>query len=153
MQKTSTRTAGVRTLRFLALVALLFLVVQFLFGMLVNLFVQIPIPLPGTTPSTSRGFLQGLGWSLTQTSMPMLLVHVVLGLVLVLVSLALLVLSIVARQGRWVAASLIAAVGIIIAALSGMGFVDTGVADGSLVMSIGFLLALGSYAIGFYVTR
>lgn len=153
MQNTSTRTASTKTLRFLAIVALLLLAVEFLLGMLVNLFVQIPTPLPGTTPSNSGGLLQGLGWSLAQNSMPMLLLHVVLGLVLVLISLVLIVLSIIDRQRRWVAASLIAAGGIIIATLSGAGFVDTGVAASSLVMSIGFLLSLISYAMGLYITR
>ncbi len=154
MQRTVTRTAASdKTLRFLALVGLLLLVIEFLFGMLVNLFVPIPTPLPGTTPSTSGNVLHGLAWSLGQTSMPMLLLHVVLGLVLVLISLALLVLSLVARRGRWVAVSLIAAGGIIIATLSGASFVESGVAASSLVMSIGFLLALIAYALGLYVTR
>jgi hypothetical protein len=153
MQSTSTRTARARTLRFLALIALLLLAVEFLFGMVVNLFGQIPTPLPGTTPSHSEGLLQGLGWSLAQHSMPMLLLHVVLGLALVLISLVLIVLSIVDRQRRWAAASLIAAGGIIIATLSGASFVDTGVAASSLVMSIGFLLSLISYAMGLYMTR
>jgi hypothetical protein len=153
MQRTSTRMASAKALRFLALVALLLLVIEFLFGMLVNLFVPIPTPLPGTTPSTSGGLLQGLAWSLAQTSMPMLLLHVVLGLVLVLNSLALLVLAIVDRQRRWVAISLIAAGGIIIATLSGASFVESGVAASSLVMSIGFLLSLISYAMGLYITR
>jgi hypothetical protein len=47
MQSTSTRTARAKTLRFLALVALLLLAVEFLFGMVVNLFGQIPTPLQG----------------------------------------------------------------------------------------------------------
>ncbi|BCL78912.1 hypothetical protein ccbrp13_13770 [Ktedonobacteria bacterium brp13] len=153
MQRTSTRTAGANALRFLAGAALLLLVVEFLLGMLVNLFVQIPSPLPGTTASTSKGLLQGLAWSLTQTSMPMLLVHVVLGVMLVLISLVLMVLSIVARQRRWIIASVIAACGIIIAALSGSGFVASGAAASSLVMSIGFLVSLVAYAIGFSITR
>jgi hypothetical protein len=152
MQRPLTRTTSAKLLRFLALVALLLLAVEFLFGMIVNLFVQIPSPLPGTT-SASRGLLQGLGWSLAQTSMPILLAHVVLGLALVLLSLSLLVLSLVARQGRWVVVSLVAAVGITIASLSGTGFVVTGAPASSLVMSIGFLLSLGSYAMGYYITR
>ncbi len=41
MQSTSTRTASSKTLRFLAIVALLLLAVEFLLGMLVNLFVKL----------------------------------------------------------------------------------------------------------------
>lgn len=154
MQRTVTRSvASDKTLRFLAFVGLLLLMIEFLFGMLVNLYVSIPTPLPGTTPSTSGGVLYGLAWSLGQTSMPTLLLHVVVGLLLVLISLALLVLSLVARRWQWLAVSLIAAVGIILATLSGSNFVVSGVAASSLVMTIGFLLALLSYATGLYVTR
>jgi hypothetical protein len=154
MQKTVTRTiASDKALRFLAFVGLLLLVVEFLFGTLVNLFVSIPTPLSGKTPSTSGGVLYGLAWSLGQTSMPLLLLHVVLGLLLVLISLALVVLALIARQGLWVAVSLLAAAGMVIATLSGASFVESGVAASSLVMSIGFLLALIAYALGLYVTR
>jgi hypothetical protein len=154
MQHTVTRTAtSNKWLRFLALVALVLLVIEFLFGMLVNLYVSIPSPLPGTTPSTSGNVLHGLVWSLEQTGLPTLLLHVVVGLLLVLVSLALLVLSLVARRGPWLAVSLIAIGGTIIATLGGSYFVETGGLGSSLVMSIGFLTALIAYAVGLYVTR
>jgi drug/metabolite transporter (DMT)-like permease len=154
MQRTMTRTAASdKTLRFLAFVGLLLLVIEFLFGMLVNLYVSIPSPLPGSTPSTSGGVLYGLAWSLGQTSMPTLLLHVVVGLLLVLISLALLVFSLVARRWQWLAASLIAVAGIILATLSGTNFVESGRAASSLVMALGFLLALTAYAVGLYVTH
>jgi hypothetical protein len=150
MQRTVTRSASDKALRFLAFVGLLLLVVEFLFGMLVNLFVTLPSPLPGTT---SGSVLYGLAWSLGQTSIPMLLLHVVLGLLLVLISLSLVVLALIARQGTWVAVSLLAAAGMVIATLSGAGFVESGVAASSLAMSLGFLLALIAYALGLYITR
>lgn len=154
MQRTMTRTAASdKMLRFLAFVGLLLLVIEFLFGMLVNLYVSIPSPLPGSTPSTSGGVLYGLAWSLGQTSMPTLLLHVVVGLLLVLISLALLVFSLVARRWQWLAASLIAVAGIILATLSGTNFVESGRAASSLVMALGFLLALTAYAVGLYVTH
>ena len=154
MQRTVTRTAATdKTLRLLAFVGLLLLVIEFLFGMLVNLYVSIPTPLPGATSATSGGVLYGLVWSLGQTSMPTLLLHVVVGLLLVLISLALLVLSMVARRWQWLEASLIAAVGIILATLSGTNFVESGRVVSSLVMSLGFLLALVAYAVGLYVTH
>jgi hypothetical protein len=153
MNTTVTRTTSDKTLRLVALIGLLLLLVEFLFGMLVNLFVSLPSPLPGTTPSTSGGMLYGLAWSLGQTSIPMLLLHAILGLLLVLISLALVVLALLSRQGRWVAVSLIAAAGIVIATLSGASFVESGVAASSLAMTLGFLLALIAYALGPYITR
>jgi hypothetical protein len=153
MKTTVARSASDKALRFLAFVGLLLLLVEFLFGMLVNLFVALPSPQPWTTSSTSGNMQQGLAWSLEQTSMPMLLLHVVLGLLLVLIALALLVLSLIARQGTWVAVSLLAAAGMVIATLSGASFVESGVAASSLAMTLGFLLALIAYALGLYIIR
>jgi hypothetical protein len=153
MQKTLTRTAASdKTLRLLAFIGLLLLVIEFLFGILVDHFVSIPTPLPGNSPSNS-GVLYGLAWSLGQTSTPLLLLHVILGLLLVLISLVLVVLSLVARQRPWIAVSLLAAAGMVIAVLSGASFVESSVDASSLVMSVGFLLALIAYALGLYVTR
>lgn len=146
MEKTSTRMINTKTLRVLAWVALLLLSVEFVLGMLVNLFVEIPSPLPGT----AGGILQALVWSLAQTSMPSLWLHVALGLALLLIGIALLVLSIAARQRRWIIASLVAVLGILFATLSGTGFVNTGEDASSLAMSIGFVLALLSYGTGLY---
>jgi hypothetical protein len=151
MQRTVTRTAvRDKLLRLLAFVGLVLLVIEFLLGVQVNLFVQIPTSLPGTTSST---VLRGLVWSLQQPGMPTLLLHVVVGLLLVLISLALLVLSLVARRKTWLIVSLIAAAGTILATLSGTNFVESGRAASSLVMSIGFLLTLIAYAVGLYVTH
>ncbi len=160
MQQTVTRTAtSDKWLRFLGWVGLVLLVIEYLFGMLVNLFVSIPSPSPGRPPSTSRDLLQGLIWSLQQPGMPTLLLHVILGLLLILVSLALLVISLIARRGIWLMASLIALIGTIIASSSGANFVESTLtgqssADASsLVMSLCFLIALIAYAAGLYVTR
>src|SRR6516165_10892550 len=101
MQRTPTRTAASdKILRFLALAGLVLLVIEFLLGMLVNLFVSIPSPLPGTT-ATSRSVLHGLVWSLQQPGTPTLLLHVVVGLLLVLISLVLLVFSLATRRWQW----------------------------------------------------
>lgn len=146
MEETSTRVIHNKTLRVLSWVALLLLSIEFVLGMLVNLFVEIPSPLPGTT----GGILQALVWSLAQTRMPSLWLHVVVGIALLFISIALIVLSIVARQSRWMIASLLAALGILFATLSGMGFVNTGEDASSMAMSIGFVLALLSYGTGLY---
>jgi hypothetical protein len=53
----------------------------------------------------------------------------------------------------WVSASLIGSVGLILAALGGVGFVNSGEATSSLVMALGFLLALIAYGMVLYLTR
>jgi hypothetical protein len=146
MEKTSSRMISTKTLRVLSWVALLLLSIEFVLGMLANLYIEIPSPLPGTT----GGMLQALVWSLSQTGMPSLWLHVVLGLALLLIGIALLVLSIAARQRRWIITSLLAALGILFATLSGTGFVNTGEDAASMAMSIGFVVALLSYGTGLY---
>ncbi len=148
MEKSSTRMINTKTLQVLSWVALLLLSIEFMLGMLVNLFVEIPSPLPGT----AGGILQALVWSLAQTGMPSLWLHVVLGIALLLIGIALLVLSIAAHQRRWIIVSLLAALGILLATLSGMGFLNTGEDASSMAMSIGFVLALLSYGTGLYLS-
>lgn len=153
MQKTVTQSTSEKALRILSLIALLLLLFEFVFGMLVNLFVQIPSPLPGSTPAGSQNVLGELGWALRQTNTPVLVVHVVVGLTLVVISLAAVILAFAARRGPWVTVALVGAVGLIIATLSGANFVESGAARSSLVMSLGFLLALIAYALGLYFSR
>ncbi len=89
----------------------------------------------------------------TQSHILALQVHGAIGLLLVLMSLILIGLAIVRRQRAWVIASLIGGAGILIAALSGVSFVNSGREASSLVMALGFMLALIAYAMGLYVTR
>jgi hypothetical protein len=157
MQNTSTQivTAGTKGswLRRLTVFMLVLLILEFIMGEITNLFVTIPSAHPGTALSSSPGFVSGLGWSLTQSGLLALQVHGALGLLLILLSLVLLGLAIARRLRAWVITSLIGSVGLILAALSGVGFVNSGEATSSLVMALGSLLALIAYALGLYVTR
>jgi hypothetical protein len=157
MQNASTQivTAGTRgsLLRTLTIFMLVLLIIEFILGEITNLFVQIPSTHPGTASSSSPGLVSGLGWSLTPSGLLALQVHGALGLLLILLSLVLIGLAIARRSRAWVITSLIGSVGLILAALSGVGFVNTGEATSSLVMALGFLLALIAYALGLYLTR
>ncbi len=140
-------------LRTVTIFMLVLLIIEFIIGEITNLFVQIPSTHPGTASSSSPGFVSGLGWSLTQSGQLALQVHGALGLLLILLSLVLIGLAIARRSRAWVITSLIGSVGLILAALSGVGFVNSGEANSSLVMALGFLLALIAYALGLYLTR
>jgi len=157
VQNTSTQIVTMEPkgswLRRLTVFMLVLLILEFITGEITNLFVTIPSAHPGTALSSSPGFVPGLGWSLTQSGLLALQVHGALGLLLILLSLVLIGLAIARRLWAWVIVSLIGGVGLILAALSGVGFVNSGEATGSLVMALGFLLALIAYALGLYVTR
>jgi hypothetical protein len=157
MQNTSTQSVTAETrsplLRTLTVFLLVFLIIEFIIGEITNLFVQIPSTHPGTASSSSPGLVSGLGWSLTQSGLLALQVHSALGLLLILLSLVLIGLAIARRSRAWVITSLIGSAGLILAALTGVGFVNTGEATSSLVMALGFLLALIAYALGLYFTR
>jgi hypothetical protein len=157
MQTTPTRFVSAEAkgalLRTLTIATLVLLILEFILGEITNLFVQIPSTHPGTASSGSPGLLPGLGWSLTQSSLPFLQVHGALGLLLVLLSLVLIGLAIARRSWAWVISSLVGSVGLILAALGGVGFVNSGEATSSLVMALGFLLALIAYGMVLYLTR
>ena len=157
MQTTSTQTVTAATknslLRALTIFTLVLLVIEFIVGEITNLFVAIPSAHPGAASSALSGFLPGLGWALTQSRLLALQVHRAIGLLLVLLALVLIGLAMVRRQRPWVITSLIGGIGVLIAAFTGVGFVNTGQAASSLLMALGFLLALIAYALGLYITH
>jgi hypothetical protein len=157
MQNTSTQIVTTETtgswLRRLTVFMLVLLIIEFITGEITNLFVTLPSAHPGAASSGFSGFVPGLGWALTQSRLSILQVHGAIGLLLVLLALVLLGLAMVRRQRPWVLTSLLGAIGVLIAAVAGVGFVNTGQAASSLLMALGFLLALIIYAMGLYVTR
>src|SRR5579884_3501726 len=82
------------SLRTIDTILLMLLAAQFLIGMLVNLFVQVPAVHPGTSaPDYFTGVAQGVFWALFNAQWE-LLIHVVVGLLLFILSIVLLVLAI-----------------------------------------------------------
>jgi hypothetical protein len=143
-----------RGLRALAITTWGLLLVQFLVGMLVNFYVQLPTAHPGTeTASAPVRALQGWGWALTANQWALRL-HMALGMLLGLSALLLVGLAIASRRRAWVIASLFGLLGLLMAGLNGVAFMDySGRDENSFVMSFGFALALVAYGVGLYVTR
>lgn len=142
-----------RWLRSLCGTALLLLAIQFLVGMLVNLFVVVPAAHPGTNaPNYFVGVAQGVAWALGNT-VAALRLHVIVGLLLFLDALALIALAIASRRRAWIVSSLLGLLGIMAAGFNGASFMNYGHDFSSLFMSIGFLTAVIAYALGFYVTQ
>jgi len=131
---------------------LLLLAVQFLLGMVVNLFVQVPSVHPGIGASNYfQGVVQGVAWALVHAPLG-LLVHVVAGLLLFLTSLILIGFAIASRRA-WIIVSAIGLIGIMAAGFNGASFMNYGQNFSSLLMSIGFLLAAVAYTIGLSLAR
>ena len=139
-------------LRTITAITLILLVVQFLLGMEVNLFIQVPGVHPGAqAPEYFSGVVQGVAWALVHSQLGLLL-HVVMGLLLGIASFIQLGLAIASRRRAWIVTSILGWVGVVGAGFNGASFLNYGHDFSSLLMSIGFILALVSYAIGFYVT-
>lgn len=127
-----------------AMVAILALLpVQFIFGMLANLYVEIPEPLP-----------TGAGWTWSFTHSTVIPVHVLLGTLLLVLSLVTIELALWASIRR---ATLVAVGGFLCvttAYVGGMWFLTYGQTNASsLLMALGFIGACAVYGTGFYVTR
>ena len=146
----STRAVTSPRLRGLTIVILVLLAAQFLLGMAVNLFVTIPINHPGARPPEYfSGVFQSVQWAVTSPSSPLwLLLHASLGLALVVLSLVLLLSAIIARKGGWIAVAIIGFIGVLGAGFNGGSFLNYNENFSSMLMSVGFILAMLTYSLG-----
>ncbi len=137
-----------RTLTFVLLLALC---LQFLLGMLTNLYVQVPAAHPGSNAANYFvGVAQGVGWGLTQAAL-FLQLHVIVGLLLFLGSLWLLWRAIALRDRAWIIIATLGVLGIIGAGFNGASFMNYGHDFSSLIMSLAFLFSLVAYLVGLYL--
>jgi hypothetical protein len=127
-----------------ALVMLSLLLVQFLAGMFVNLYVGIAPSHPGATGAPIVGAVLGVAWAIA-TGGPALAFHTVLGLLLTAGSVALLALAILARRRALVAATSVGLLGVLGAGLNGVGFLNYGIDKATYLMSVGFSVAVAAY--------
>ena len=154
MLSTQTRSRDAQTklsqsrLRTLTAIILVLLAAQFLVGMLVNLFVQVPAVHPGSNaPEYFSGVVQGVAWALLHAPL-WLQLHAIVGLLLFIASLLLIGFAIAAHRRAWIIVSIIGLFGIMAGGFNGASFMNYGHDLSSLLMSIGLLLAAIPYIIG-----
>jgi hypothetical protein len=146
-RETKTQISQAR-LRTLTAIILVLLAAQFLIGMLVNLFVQVPAVHPGANaPEYFSGVVQGVAWSLLHAPL-WLQLHSMVGLLLFIASIVFIVFAITARSRAWIIISVIGLFGIMAGGFNGASFMNYGHDFSSLLMSLGFLLAAIPYVIG-----
>ena len=133
------------------LAACLLLLVQFLLGMVANLYVTLPAHHPGANASNYfAGIGSSLGWVIGQGP-GWAAAHAVLGLALVVAALANIVFT-WRRGGRLViATAVLGALFIIGAGFNGASFVIYGHDISSLIMSVLWALAVACYLTGLYL--
>jgi hypothetical protein len=133
-----------RALSLGTLVMLSLLLVQFLAGMFVNLYVGIPPNHSGASAAPIAGALLGVVWAIVAGG-PALAFHTVLGLLLTTGSLALLVIAITAGRRALVATTAVGLLGVLGAGLNGIGFLNYGIDKATYLMSVGFSVAVAAY--------
>jgi hypothetical protein len=141
-----------RVLPFGALAMLLLLLVQFLAGMFVNLFVGIPTH-PGTSGPPIGGAVQGVAWAITSGA-PALAFHTALGLLLFVGSVGLVVVAIVSgRRRAVVVTTALGLLGLLGAAVNGVAFLNYSMDRATYLMSVGFSVAVAAYVVTLFLAR
>lgn len=118
-------------LRLSSLGAVIMLIVQFILGIIYNLY--------GTAPTSTK--------SVGLFSSPDLALHVILGILLVIAAVGQLIRAIAVRHPLSIWMSAVGLVAIVAAGFAGLGFAGNGAAGASLGMSLAFAVALACYVI------
>jgi hypothetical protein len=126
------------------------LLLQYLLGMAVNLFIVIPRRHPGAGASNYfTGVVSGLEWAIPHGPL-WLAAHAALGLALVIAALWAVLAAIRSASRIASATSIVAALAIIGAGFNGASFLNYGHNFSSMIMAGLLAVALGSYLIGLY---
>ena len=124
-------TVRLARMRMSSLGAVAMLIVQFILGVIYNLYGTAP------TPKKSIGLF----------SSPDLALHVILGILLVIAAVGQLVRAIGTRHKLAIWLSAVGLLAIVAAGFAGLGFTGSGAAGASLGMSLAFAVALACYVV------
>ena len=130
---------------------LVFLIVQFLPGMAVNLFVTISTNHPGANaPEYFGGVVQSVTWAILHGHI-LLILHAAFGLVLVFASVGTLVQAIRTRTRGLIVTAGFGACGVIAAGFNRGSYLNYHEDFSSMLMSVGFAVAVVSFVTGLYL--
>jgi hypothetical protein len=131
-------------------VMLVLLVIQYLSGMVLNLYVT----LPPTHPGTGESYAPSIPWALAGGAGIVLAIHVATWLCLTAGGILVLLVGILRRRGGGMVGASLGLLSLLVAASGGLTFLNRGGANSeSLIMALGFLAAFVTYALTGYVAR
>ena len=125
------QTSRLVRIRMSSLGAVIMLIVQFILGIIYNLY--------GTAPTSTK--------SIGLFSSPDLALHVILGILLFIAALGQLIRAIAVRHPLSIWMSAIGLLSILGAGFAGLGFAGSGASGASLGMSLAFAVALACYVV------
>ena len=131
-----------------------FLAVQYVIGMVLDFFITLPEKHPGTSDGAYLGRVwEGFTWALTGSGSPALAAHVGIATLLALGGIATLGFAIAGHNRVWIIAASFGLLGLVLAWLNGIEFINTGLDKHSFAMAIAFMIALFSYGAGLYYAK
>lgn len=129
-------------------------ILQFIFGMILNLFVNLPKVHSGTSGSYASQTLHGFGWALSNGGGFALTVHAWIALGMLAAAIAILVFASIGRIKSWIITGSIGLLFIISALINGLNFINLGGHNAnSMAMSISYIIAFSAYGIGLYLNK
>jgi hypothetical protein len=140
-------------LRINFLAALVMLIIQFLLGMAVNLFVKIPTDHPGSNPPEYfSGVAQSVTWAILHGNI-LLAIHAAFGLGLVIAALGALVQAIGNRRRGIIVSAVVGFIGVLGAGFNGGRYLNYHQDFSSMIMATGFAIAVVAYSVGLYLAN
>ena len=131
-------------------IMLVLLVIQFIVGMYLNFYVELPANHPGIHGS----YAPSIPWAIAGHAGIALAIHVVNWILLTLGAIALVVRSILSRRRASIIGTSLGLLFILMAGSGGLTFLNRGGADKeSFMMALGFILAMVAYGVTFYKTK
>jgi hypothetical protein len=141
-----------RELRIGFLAGIAALIVQFVLGMAVNLFVMVPLNHPGANPPEYfSGVVQSVTWA-TLHGPVLLILHAAFGLLLVGSAFGLLRTAIQTQIRTMIVIAVIGGLAILAAGFNGGSYLNYHQDFSSMLMATFFAIALLVFAIGLYLT-
>ena len=116
------------------------LVIQFLLGMYINLYVEFPTSGPADA------------WKFAWSSLPVA-AHIILGTLGLLATIVMLVRSIIRKNRHWIVVASIGVAGLLLSVIGGETFITVQNELASYLMSIGFLTTLLALNWGLYTQK
>lgn len=124
---------------------LITLVVQFIFGMATNLFVTVPTKHPGANPPEYfSGVVTSVSWAILHGGL-WLTLHAAWGLLIVLGAIGTVVQAIRLGGGGRITLAVLGFIGVLGAGFNGGSFLNYGENFSSMLMAVGFALAMSAY--------